>query len=281
MRILFLVLLLTVAACSATGSDVTHTLEVAYPADAEQIALTLRTDTGTLDVTAGSGASVQGNVTTNVAEWRPNTGATGNIVTIERGAMGSNRIPNATLAWNLTVGDALPLDLTVEAGTATTTLSLGGLPLRSLTIRGDDNPLALRFDSPRADAGTANAVIEARDADVDVTGLLNASLERLDIDTTSGTQTLTFDGGGQSTTTRAFLEARSGDVVLRFGGDAPARVILRSTSGRAIQVDGGFIETSAGVFDFGGYDESNAGQLGVIAEVRTVSGDLRLVNIGG
>jgi hypothetical protein len=107
--------------------------------------------------------------------------------------------------WDLRLSDS-PLDLTLEAGAYEGTLELGGLALRSLTVRDGASHVDLSFQEPNQ---TEMSVLryETGASDVRLTGLANANFS-----------TLTFSGG-------------AGNYTLDFGGELQRDAVVTVNSG--------------------------------------------------
>jgi len=97
--------------------------------------------------------------------------------------------------WDLKLGDT-PLDLTVEAGAYEGNLELGGLALKSLTVKDGASHVDLSFAEPNR---TEMSVLryETGASDVKLTGLANANFSTLTFSGGAGNFTLDFSGALQ------------------------------------------------------------------------------------
>jgi hypothetical protein len=137
----------------------TQTLAINEPApvaSVKQVDLAITMGAGKLNLSGGARGLVEGQVSYNVAEWKPTVTHTGNSVTIDQGQMqnyvglpqaGSNIVND----WQLRLGST-PLALTVNAGAYQGSLSLGGVPLHSLTIHDGASNAKLTFDTPNPES---------------------------------------------------------------------------------------------------------------------------------
>src|ERR1044071_3691585 len=174
------------------GPEVKESITVADP-KSDQTRLTLSFGAGKLTLTPGAENLVDGTVTYNVKELKPEIQKTGNSIEIKQGDF-HNLPPFKDLKneWDLKVSDT-PLDLTVQAGAYEGDLELGGLSLKSLTVKDGASHVEVSFLEPNQ---TKMALLryETGASDVKLTGLANANFSTLTFSGGAGNYTLDFNG---------------------------------------------------------------------------------------
>lgn len=189
------------------GPEVEESIEIADP-ESDETRLTLSFGAGQLTLSPDpTGANlVEGTAVYNVADLKPRIQKNGNSIEIRQGDFKS--LPffdNMKNEWDLRLSDS-PLDLSLEAGAYEGTLELGGLALKSLTVRDGASHVDLSFQEPNQ---TEMSVLryETGASDVKLTGLANANFS-----------TLTFSGG-------------AGNYTLDFGGELQRDAVVTVNSG--------------------------------------------------
>lgn len=274
--LLSIALMVIMTACRSAGSDELQALSIAYP-DADPAAVTLNARTGTITITPSDVSGISGSATTNVDAWRPRISTSGDAVTIEQGTSSASVIPSASNQWDIRLGADAPLTLTINAGAAHTTADLSGLDLRGLTASATAGRFELRYDRPHPGPDGGSAVLSLASGAVNATGLLNSRLSRLQITTTGGDQTLTFDGEGLAQDMTVTLQTTVGNVLLNIPADLPAQVTYRTTSGRVRELDPQYTQVNEITYASADYAASDGPRLTI--EIRTVFGDLRLAGV--
>jgi hypothetical protein len=232
----FLVLALASLACGFSidlperrnaGPDIEESITVADPG-LEDARLSLEFGAGTLTLSPGAQNLVDGTALYNVAELKPKIEKNGNSITIKQGDFSGlppfDKIKNE---WNLQLGDT-PLDLTVRAGAYEGNLELGGLALKSLTIRDGASNVDLSFREPNQ-IEMSLLRYETGASSVKLTGLANANFSTLTFSGGAGNYTLDFSGELQRDAV-VTVEAGLGDMSLVIPNDVKAVVTVEGTA---------------------------------------------------
>ena len=176
------------------GPEVEESIEIADP-ESDETRLTLSFSAGQLTLSPDpKGANlVEGTAVYNVADLKPRIQKNGDSIEIRQGDFKS--LPffeDMKNEWDLRLSDS-PLDLTLEAGAYEGTLELGGLALKSLTVRDGASHVDLSFQEPNQ---TEMSVLryETGASDVKLTGLANANFSTLAFSGGAGNYTLDFGG---------------------------------------------------------------------------------------
>jgi len=182
------------------GPEVKESITVADPKPAvsgdevsDETRLTLSFGAGKLNVSPGAQNLVDGTVVYNVKELKPEIQKDGNSIEIKQGDFHSlPPFDDLKNEWDLKVTDT-PLDLTVQAGAYEGHLELGGLSLRSLTVKDGASHVEISFLEPNQ---TEMALLryETGASDVKLTGLANANFSTLKFSGGAGNYTLDFSG---------------------------------------------------------------------------------------
>ena len=174
------------------GPEVNESITVADP-KSDETRLTLSFGAGKLNVSPGAQNLVDGTVIYNVKELKPEIQKDGNSIEIKQGDFHSlPPFDDLKNEWDLKVTDT-PLDLTVQAGAYEGHLELGGLSLRSLTVKDGASHVEISFLEPNQ---TEMALLryETGASDVKLTGLANANFSTLKFSGGAGNYTLDFSG---------------------------------------------------------------------------------------
>jgi hypothetical protein len=209
-----LVLSLVTMACGFTvnlpdrpqvGPDVKESLTVEDPGSGTTH-LSISFGAGKLKLSPGAKNLVDGTVVYNVNDLKPQVIESGNSVEIKQGNFNSlPPIRDIKNEWDLQLGTA-PMDLVLAAGAYDGTIELGGLSLKSLTVKDGASNIDLSFSRPNpVDMSILQYTTGA--SDVKLTGLANANFS-----------TMTFSGG-------------AGNFTLDFGGDLQRDAVITIDSG--------------------------------------------------
>jgi len=182
------------------GPEVKESITVANPKPAlsgdevsEETRLTLSFGAGKLNVSPGAQNLVDGTVVYNVKELKPEIQKNGNSIEIKQGDFHSlPPFDNLKNEWNLKVS-ATPLDLVIQAGAYEGHLELGGLSLKSLTVKDGASHVEVSFLEPNQ-TDMALLRYETGASDVKLTGLANANFSTLKFSGGAGNYTLDFSG---------------------------------------------------------------------------------------
>jgi len=94
--------------------------------------------------------------------------------------------------WDLKLG-SMPMHLTIDAGAYEGTMELGGLSLKSLTVKDGAASVNLSFSEPNLIEMSALAYSTGA-SEVKLSGLGNANFSKFDFDGGAGSYTLDFSG---------------------------------------------------------------------------------------
>ena len=203
LKIISAILVLTLAsmACGFTvnlpyqsqaGPQIKDSITVADPKSSET-RLNVTFGAGDLNLSSGAQNLVDGSVMYNVEALKPEVNSQDGNIEIKQGDFDGlppfNDIKNK---WDLQLGKT-PMDLTVNAGAYTGNYDLGGLALKSLTIKDGAAHVELTFSKPNP---TNMSVLryETGASNVKLTGLANANFNSLIFSSGAGDYTLDFSG---------------------------------------------------------------------------------------
>jgi hypothetical protein len=195
-----LVMVLALTACNisinavSTGALRTDQIDVARPADISQgYELELDPGAATVVVDTRGETLVNGRVEYNVDDWKPVvSNSTGRTVIGQKEFSGIPPL-NSRNDWMLSLGQGVPLSLTVKAGDIHGSWELGGLSLRSLQWKQGAADTIVRFSKPNPEQMEALS-IEAGASTLSIEGLGNLNASEGLINIGAGTLLLHFDG---------------------------------------------------------------------------------------
>ncbi|HXF85938.1 MAG TPA: toast rack family protein [Anaerolineales bacterium] len=209
------------------GAEVTEAITVAVPGS-EETRLTLLFGAGTLKLSPGAKNLVEGVARYNYTDLKPNIIQEGERIEIKQGNLDNIIVlDDIKNEWDLKLGSA-PMDLIIQAGAYEAEMELGGLSLRSLTVRDGAAKVEVSFSEPnriemsvlRYETGASN---------VTLSGLANANFSTLMFSGGAGDYTLDFSGELQRDAT-VTIEAGLGDVNLVLPRDMNVRVTVESAA---------------------------------------------------
>jgi hypothetical protein len=205
------------------GPEVKESITVADP-KSDETRLTLSFGAGKLTLSPGAQNLVDGTAVYNVKELKPKIQKNGNSIEIKQGDFHSlPPFEDMKNEWDLQVSDT-PLDLTVQAGAYEGNLELGGLSLKSLTVRDGASHVDLSFLEPNQ---TEMSLL--RYSDVKLTGLANANFSTLTFSGGAGNYTLDFSGELQHDAT-VTVESGLGNLTLVVPEDINAMITVESAA---------------------------------------------------
>ena len=197
----FLVLALTSMACgfsidlppqAETGPDIEESITVADP-ESNETHLSLNFGAGELKMSSGAEGLVEGTALYNVEKLKPEVIKSDGNIEIKQGDLnGAFPFDNVKNQWDLQLGNT-PMDLTIEAGAYDGNMDLGGLALKTLTVKDGAAHVNLLFSEPnliemsRMSYSTGASEVTLRD-------LANANFSTFDFDSGAGSYTLDFSG---------------------------------------------------------------------------------------
>lgn len=237
-RIISVILVLALAslACGFTidlprrsqpGPEVTESISVADPGS-DETRLTISFGAGDLRLSPGAKNLVDGTVVYNVEDLKPEVVRNGNNIEIKQGDF--KNLPvfnNMKNDWDLQLGGA-PMDLTIQAGAYKANLELGGLLLKSLTVRDGASNVDLSFSKPNL-VEMSVLRYETGASTVKLAGLANANFSTLIFSGGAGNYSLGFDGELQRDATIT-IEVGFGDMDLVIPEGVNARVTIEGAA---------------------------------------------------
>jgi hypothetical protein len=211
----------------SAGPDIEESITIADP-NSDETRLTISFGAGKLTLSPGTENLVEGTAIYNVEDLKPTIEKSGSNIEISQGDF--RRLPplnDMKNEWDLKLGDT-PLDLTVQAGAYDGTLELGGLALKSLTVRDGASNVELSFDEPNQ---TEMSILryETGASDVKLTGLANANFSTLTFSGGAGNYTLDFNGELQRDAV-VTVSSGLGNMTLAIPEDVDAVVTVEGTA---------------------------------------------------
>jgi hypothetical protein len=209
------------------GPEVKEEITVADP-KSDQTRLTLSFGAGKLTLSPGAENLVDGTAIYNVDDLKPQIQKTGSSIEIKQGDFHSlPPFDDMKNEWDLKLSDT-PLDLTVQAGAYEGTLELGGLALKSLTVKDGASHVDLSFREPNQ---TEMSLLRYQTgaSDVKLTGLGNANFSTLTFSGGAGNYTLDFSGELQRDAV-ATIESGFGNLTLIIPEDVESTVTVEGAA---------------------------------------------------
>ena len=217
------------------GPEVEEAITVADPKPAlsgDEVSnatrLTISFGAGTLTLSPGAENLVDGTAIYNLEDLKPKIQKSGGSIEIRQGDFRSLPLfEDLKNEWDLKLSDT-PLDLTVEAGAYEGNLELGGLALKTLTVKDGASHVDLSFTEPNQ---TEMSVLRYQTgaSDVKLTGLANANFSTLTFSGGAGNFTLDF-GGELQRDAVVTVESGLGNLSLIVPEDMNAVVTVESTA---------------------------------------------------
>lgn len=209
------------------GPEVKEEITVADPGS-DETRLTVSFGAGKLTLSPGAKNLVDGTAIYNVEDLKPQIQKNGSSIEIKQGDF--HNLPpfdDMKNEWDLQLSDT-PLDLAVNAGAYEGTLDLGGLALKSLTVRDGASHVDLSFLEPNQ---TEMSLLryETGASDVKLTGLANANFSTLTFSGGAGNYTLDFSGELQRDAV-VTIEAGLGNVTIVIPEDIESTVTVEGTA---------------------------------------------------
>jgi hypothetical protein len=211
------------------GPEVKEEITVADP-KSDETRLTLSFGAGKLTLSPGpqGGNLVDGTAIYNVDDLKPQIQKSGSSIEIKQGDFHSlPPFDDMKNEWDLKLSDT-PLDLTVQAGAYEGTLELGGLALKSLTVKDGASHVDLSFMEPNQ---TEMSLLRYQTgaSDVRLTGLGNANFSTLTFSGGAGNYTLDFSGKLQRDAV-ATIESGFGNLTLIIPEDVESTVTVEGAA---------------------------------------------------
>lgn len=271
-----LVLALVTLACSFSinlperqnaGPEIEESITVADP-ESDETRLTVSFGAGTLHLSPGAKNLVDGTAIYNVEDLKPNIQKNGSSIEIKQGDFHSlPPFDDMKNEWDLKLSDT-PLDLIVQAGAYEGNLELGGLALKSLTVKDGAANVDLSFLKPNQ---TEMSILRYQTgaSDVRLTGLANANFSTLAFSGGAGNYTLDFSGELQRDAV-VTIESGFGNLSLIIPEDVNATVTVE---GAALNINHGAGWTQNG----GKYVQEGPGSMLTII-VKMAAGNLSITH---
>ena len=175
------------------GPEIKDSIKVADPGS-DETRVDLSFGAGDLTISTGAKNLVDGTALYNVRDLKPEVNVKENgEVEIKQGNF--ENIPpfkGMKNEWDLKLGKT-PMDLTVSAGAYNGKLELGGLSLKSLTIKDGASDVQLSFSEPNLVEMSAFSYTTGA-SDVTMEGLANANFKTFIFNSGAGDYTLDFSG---------------------------------------------------------------------------------------
>lgn len=197
------VLLLTSMACSftvnlpdvKTGPDVTYDITEKLPDGNPPTSVELNVGAAELKIYGGAKNLVDGTVITNVPDWEPEMLYSDDHLTISQKEKNISGIPSRNLnnKWDIAFNNNVPLDITINAGAYQGRLDLGGMNVTHLNISDGASDTRVEFTKPNA-GSMESFEYNSGASNVELSGLANANLEKLDFTAGAGNYVLDFSG---------------------------------------------------------------------------------------
>jgi hypothetical protein len=215
------------------GPEIKDSITVADPKSSET-RLNVTFGAGDLNLSSGAQNLIDGTVMYNVKDLKPEVNSQDGNIEIKQGNFEGlppfNDIKNK---WDLQLGK-MPMDLTITAGAYTGTYDLGGLALKSLTVKDGAAHVDLNFSQPnktdmslfRYETGASN---------VKLTGLANANFNSMTFSSGAGDYTLDFTG-----------TLKRDATVTASSGLSNLIVVVPVDVNAQVTVEGGLANVSAG-----------------------------------
>lgn len=209
------------------GPEVEESITVADPGS-DETRLTLSFGAGELTLSPGAKNLVDGTAIYNVEDLKPEIQKSKNSIEIRDGNFKSlPPFDDIRNEWDLKLG-AMPMDLTINAGAYDGNLELGGLALKSLTVKDGAANVDLSFSELNQ---TEMSILryETGASNVKLTGLANANFSTLTFSGGAGNYTLDFSGELQRDAV-ATIQSGLGDLSLVIPDDVNAVVTVEGAA---------------------------------------------------
>ncbi len=174
------------------GPEVKESIVVTDP-QSDETRVSLSFGAGDLKVSPGATNLVNGTVTYNVKDLKPEVMEDGAEITIKQGNFeGLPPFDGMKNEWDLQLGDS-PMDLVIEAGAYNGDFELGGLALKNLTVNDGAADVNLSFSELNL-VEMSEFRYSTGASEVRMEGLANANFERFIFNSGAGDYTLDFSG---------------------------------------------------------------------------------------
>ena len=215
------------------GPEVTDKITVADP-KSDETRLSLSFGAGELKLSSGADGLVEGSALYNVKEMKPEVIKNGPSIQIKQGNFdGIPPFNDLKNQWDLKLGST-PMDLTIVAGAYEGSMELGGLSLKSLTVKDGAASVNLSFSEQNLIEMSALSYSTGA-SEVKLSGLGNANVSKFDFDGGAGSYTLDFSG-----------ELRRDASVKIDTGLSDLTIIIPEGMDATLTMDGGLTDINLG-----------------------------------
>jgi uncharacterized protein DUF2154 len=215
------------------GPEIKDSITVADPKTSET-RLNITFGAGDLNLSSGAQNLVDGTVIYNVKDLKPEVTSTDGNIEIKQGNFeGIPPFDGMKNEWDLKLGKT-SIDLTVNAGAYTGNYDLGGLALKSLTVKDGAAHVELTFSQPNTEDMSLFRY-ETGASNVKLTNLANANFNSLVFSSGAGDYTLDFSG-----------ELKRDATVNLSSGLSNLIVVIPDGVNADVTVEGGLANVSTG-----------------------------------
>jgi len=166
------------------------------PNNTNQTSLVFNMTGGEFNLNPGAEGLVNGTIAYNVEQWEPEFTRSDNYFEIDQvNPFQISGIPTGDVinTWDLTLTNALPLDLSIEGGASENNFDFTGLQMANLEIRQGASDTTITFEEPNPiimeELSFTTGASSAR-----IYGLGNANFTMMNMSSGAGDYTLDFDG---------------------------------------------------------------------------------------
>jgi len=176
----------------------TQTLNVASPLPENQneTEIALNMTGGKLTLSSGANDLINGTITYNVKQWEPEFTHRENLFKINQAdPLKLTGIPTGDVVnnWDLSLSNAVPINLSIEGGASENIIDLTGLQLTGLSIIQGASQTKIRFDAPNPIL-MENFSFTTGVSSAEIFGLANANFQTMTFSGGAGDYTLDFSG---------------------------------------------------------------------------------------
>ena len=211
-----------------TTNSRTTVIQEPLPQGSGPVKVSLSIPAGTFKLTGGAADLVDGTIKYNVKGWDPVISNDNGNVTIQQGDINHiNGLPTQDVVndWSIQLTDAIPLDLSIQAGAYQGTIDLGGLKLSSLAITDGASQSAIDFSQPNP-IQLDSFTYKSGASEVTLKNLANANFSEMSFD--GGAGNYTFDLAGELAHDAAII-IKAGISNITIDVPAGRHVILNNT----------------------------------------------------
>jgi hypothetical protein len=199
-----LILALSTMACGITlqtpeiktGPETTTRVDESYPNSNDMPRVILKMGAGSLEIENGGNKMVEGEIRTNIANWKPEVSRSNEEITIAQGENNNSiTFPSGNMInnWNLKLGTQKPLALDIQAGAYKSNITFGDVQLSELNIDDGASQSKITFDVPNKQK-MDSLTYHTGASQVELINLGNANFKKMVFDSGAGSYTLDFNG---------------------------------------------------------------------------------------